>query len=565
MSTPPESQPPAPDTAAGTPPPSAAASSAAAPPPSPSFAPPPGATPTPPVAPSGGARAAIGWALLAVAFIALLLAYVLPTLGTIATSVTSADMFGDGEPVGGENYATALGDTAFIEGGVLAAVIALWTVGGVAVAFLVAWCVHLAGRGVRAAARVTAALTAVAFAPAAWTVALVAAEVQHWADPGAAEPHVADWASWIKPAVGVAFGIGLLVGLAAFRGGTGTGRRARTVLTAAGLTAFAAAAVGLQAFSFSSITGVQPTSPLHQVFSTAFRNGASGLAAAMSVLLLIPLALLGVGAAILFITARVRIDVAPGPDEPRPFRAGPGIGALVLIALTAAGALTGLRPWLTRLTEGPTERFDAAAVIADTWGSALVTTVVALACAVAGGIAIGALRPLGDASRWLLLPFAPWLLVGTGPLALAHFEAVREAEQYGTFLALAPRAWIAVPALFLFTALFWGVEDRRRAAAAAGPAARGALVRDAWPVAALIALAVLVANAQDSYWQAVAAPGDHVSAWAAMASGLAEFAATGEQSGVAVGYPPALLVPFALAAAAAAVWALPKTAVRVGR
>ncbi len=50
---------------------------------------------------------------------------------------------------------------------------------------------------------------------------------------------------------------------------------------------------------------------------------------------------------------------------------------------------------------------------------------VILLLAALAAVAIGALRPLGRRSEWLLLPFAPWLFVGAGPLGIAWFSAER--------------------------------------------------------------------------------------------------------------------------------------------
>ncbi|MCD0443549.1 hypothetical protein LO763_07895 [Glycomyces sp. A-F 0318] len=533
-----------------------------------------------PAPPPGGGQAALGWGLLAVAFIALLFAYVLPTVRTAAASTSSATFLSAGEFVGGENYANLLGDRAFTEGFAAAALLALgWAVGGGAVAFLVAWCVHLAGRGVRLAARITAVLAAVAFAPAAWSIASQAAHMESWSTGGAASQP--SWSAWTAIASGTVFGIGLLVGLAAFRGGAETGRRARTVLAAAGLTALALLAAGLQSFAYGVATAVQPASPNTHLYRIAFLMADSGTAAAASVMLLAPLALLGIGAGLVVALARVRIDVPLGASrsgplqadlrsgsrEPHGFRPGPGVGAIALLGLFAAGALINLEPWLSRVADGPGASSGAVAAVANTWGSALVTTAVALASAFAGAFAIGVVRPLGDRSLWLLLPFSPWLFVGTGPLVLEHYEALIEAEGHGTFLGMAPRAWIAVPALFLLTALLWGVESRRREAVASGlspEAARGAAVRAAWPLAALIGLGVLIANAQDTYWQLVTGTPDRASAWSAMAAPLTQYGADA-QVDVGIGYPLWLLVPFAAAAVCAAVWSLPKAGIRTGR
>ncbi|MEU6858277.1 hypothetical protein AB0B28_05300 [Glycomyces sp. NPDC046736] len=507
--------------------------------------------------------------LLIVPVAALVVAYVMPTIRTLNMSLETGSPFGDGEFVGAENFSNVLGDTRFAESLGLGLGLGFGAaVSGAVLAFLVAWCVHKAGRGMRTATNVVAALALVAFAPAAWVIARQIAAFESYRDNGG-ELATADWSTWGSLVGGVVFGAGLLVGLAAFRGGDDTHRRSRTVLTAAGLTALALVAAGVQTFAFSSITGVQPFSPLLYLYQSGFVMMDFGRSSAIAVLLLAGLAVLGLGAAVLFAAARVRLDVAPGPGEPRPFKIGTGIASILLIGLFAAGTLISLWPWLSRITEGASERFEGTTPTLDTWVPALITTVVAVACAAVGGYAIGALRPAGEASRWLLLPFAPWLFVGTGPLGLAHYQALREAETLGTFAALAPRAWLAVPALFLFTALFWGLEDRKRAMTAGGlapGAARWTLTRAAWPIGALFFLAVLIANAQDVFWQALSAPSpDHATAWFVMVTSISDHFGNLGETGIGTAYPLALLVPFAAAAAAAAIWVLPKTGIRTGR
>lgn len=524
----------------------------------------------PPQAPTSGLRVLFGWLLLIVPLVALAYAYVLPTIRAVDESTNAGNGFGpDGGFVGGENYSKLFGDQAFLEGVLTYGLIALGSaLSGAVVAFLVAWCVHLAGRGVRLAGRIIAVLAALSFAPVAWTVALKADEFERFTQPGSQMAEAISVSSWVAVSSGTVFGLGLLVGLAAFRGGADTGKRVGTVIAAAGLTGLAILAAGLQAYTFSALTGLRPTSPLAHVYGISFRYADFGLGQAASVVVLVPLALLGLGAALLIIGARVRIDIAPGPEQPRPFSAGPGIGAIVLLALFATGTLMTLWPWLSRLTESSTARFEASTVLSNTWGTAALTTGIGFAAALAGAVAIGTLRPLGDKSLWLLLPFAPWLFVGSGPLALSNYLELRDAEEYGTYLSLAPRAWIAVPALFLLTALFWGLENRRRAMLAADwppGAANAALFRAGWPLAALVALAVLVANGQDSYWQALTGLPDQPNAWVAMAMDLTSLMNFESGFGVGVGYPLAIFIPLAIASVAAAIWYLPKVAIHIGK
>ena len=72
---------------------------------------------------------------------------------------------------------------------------------------------------------------------------------------------------------GVVLGAGVLVALAVFRGGTGTGRRGSSVVVAAALPATALVRAGLQAFTFPYITGaasVPAPASLVQIHQTAF-------------------------------------------------------------------------------------------------------------------------------------------------------------------------------------------------------------------------------------------------------------------------------------------------------
>lgn len=532
-------------------------------PPTPNEQAPPGQHPpqTPP-SPNHGLRIGLGLGLLALALLATVIAYLLPTLRTVTMSFEeSAGFFGEGPPDGTENYSDVLGGTGFLQGfASLTPVILGTVVTGAVIAPLVAWCVHNAGSGTRMAARIVGGIAVIVFAPAAMTIAEV---VEHLAgDRGYADLSLNSWTMLIS---GMVFGAGILVALAAFRGGEGTVKPTRAVVTAAGLTAFALVAASLQTFTFPYISGFPSPpgmTPLSSIFNDGFRLFAFGSASAKATILLAILAVLGIGAALLFILTRTRIEISPGPGSPKSFNVGAGVSGILLLALFAAGTLVNLLPWLTRLT-GPVEsRFNETELMIDTWAPPLITTAIAITTALAGGFAIGALRPLGDGSRWLLLPFAPWLFVTSGPLALANYESLAEAEALFTFQGLIPRAWIAVPALFVFTALFWGLEDRRRSMTALGaPAskANGAFAAAAWPLVALVGMIVWLVHAQDTAWQMLA--GDQTVN--ALMQGVHTFYT--EVSGLAIGYPIPLMVFFAAAMVLAAVFYLPRVGIRVGR
>jgi hypothetical protein len=83
--------------------------------------------------------------------------------------------------------------------------------------------------------------------------------------------------------------------------------------------------------------------------------------------------------------------------------------------------------------------------------------------------------------------------------------------------------------------------------------ARAAFVKAAWPFAVMMLLAVLLVNANDLVWQQAT--------WQDLAGSTMSFALEEldfEHSGVALGYPVPALAGYALAAAAFAIWHLPR-------
>ncbi|MFG3342883.1 hypothetical protein [Glycomyces sp. NPDC048151] len=518
---------------------------------------------------SDTARIALAVLLLAAPVAAAVTAYLLPTVRTIQLSrIEGLSVFGSAETIGPANYEEVAAEGAFADGlAALAGPIAVMVLVGAVLAPLAAWLIHRSGRRLRTTATVVWSLAAVTFAPAALTVAWLIARLVSGGDR---EASLYDWPGLIS---GVVLGLCVLTGLAAMRGsatgaptatrGAANGKPTALLVTAC-LAALAVTAAGLQTFAYGTISGLplETGTPVAQIFNGLYSGFSPGLSSAKSVLLMAILAVLGIGAALVFAAARIRIDVGPvDPAPARPLAVVLGAAALVVL-LVAAGAY--LLPWLVRAGEDTSEGADLWLAIRRTWGPPLITTAVALPVAAAGGYALGALRPLGNASRWLLLLFAPWLFTGSGPLGAANLEAVAGEGEYMVIGSFPPRAWVAIPLLFLFTALFWGLEDRRRAAILHGTeprAARAAFLKAAWPMVALMGLALLLVNAQDLFWQQLTfqdmlSSGPMVSALENL-----EF----ERSGVALGFPVPLLIGYALAAAAAAVWYLPRVAVRAGR
>jgi hypothetical protein len=283
------------------------------------------------------------------------------------------------------------------------------------------------------------------------------------------------------------------------------------VLTVGGLAAVAVVAACLQVYAYPMLLSRgQTLTPLLAQYRTAFQGFRVGPAAAQATLLLGVLALLGLLATAVVILTGLRLEVDPVSrwleQEPSGWRSR---GAAIAGALGTAGVLLitgyGLWPWLTRLGGGrPPPGVSSSSVLLNTWLPPLISTVVGVGVALLAGFGIGALRPLGRWSELLLLPFAPWLFVGLGPLSLAGFDRVRAAGQLNTFTGLIPPSWLAIPALVIFTVLFRGLAANSVVVDRPFPLDR-ALMRAAAPMVLLVGGATVLVRAQDLSWSYVVA------------------------------------------------------------
>ncbi|NUW45631.1 carbohydrate ABC transporter permease [Nonomuraea rhodomycinica] len=172
--------------------------------------------------------------------------------------------------------------------------------------------------------------------------------------------------------------------------------------------------------------------------------------------------------------------------------AGRAAGIAALVAY-AAVALVLTWPWLAALTR-PSSSPGGLAVHVNTWAPAVIGAVVSVGVAYLGALGIGALRPLGRRSEWLLLPFAPWLFVGVGPLGVAGWTDMRNLGLIDTFVALVPPVLVSVPCLFLLTLLCRGLAER------SGGDFAGGVVRPSLPMAGILVLVVTLLNGQDLLW-----------------------------------------------------------------
>lgn len=310
-----------------------------------------------------------------------------------------------------------------------------------------------------------------------------------------------------------------------------------------------------------------------------------GGGSAAAVLLLIPLALLGLAATALLLFTRARIEVVDeavthreqphgavsksGPITESPGNRQARIGLAVAGALVFVVMLWVAWPWLRRSLRFTNETMPMSSpnlggMLTATWLPTLLSAVVTVAVAAAAGFAIGGLRPLGRFSELLLLPFAPWLFVGTGPLAIESFLRARDLEQLNTFLGLVPPGWVSIPALFLFTVLFRGLEPRWRA----GGGFWSTMLAPAAPMVVLVGLVTwLVAAAQVLWPMLVASNPTSRPAPLEVLLMFASWGMRGDGDGLALGavLPLPMMLIFLAVFVLLQVKYLDRLAVRVGR
>lgn len=532
--------------------------------------------PTPPYRPS---RVLIGLALTVPAVIAWVWSYVLPTLSTAARSFQADGPRRSGESVGTANYEAAFTDGVVGQIGfaVLLGLVPLAV--ALVAAPLLAVLADRAGRAARLVTRGVLALPLAAYAPVAVLLGLRAEGIEDGTlARDLQSPRLFLTSALAQVTFGLVVAVAATLYLSALRRREPGDRPASAVLAVGGLLTLGVLATALQTYAAPALlTAGGPrgdsATPVFATVQGAFRTMRFGLGSATSTLLLVLLGLLGLAAAGLVLATRLRIEFdgwrdrpAVGAAESSPGRR-PLFAALVAVALLVVVGVTvwASLPWLRNSSSG-TGRLPAAVetstVLVNTWLPPLLSTLVAVGVAALAGFGIGALRPLGRFSELLLVPFAPWLFVGVGPLAIAGYERTQESGQLGSFLGLVPPVWLSVPALFAFTLLFRGQHARWRSGGGVGRT----LLLPALPMLAVTALPTWLAHAQAPLWAMLVSRGPDSMTAPVLVQMLAD-RRFGADGGPPLGLvmPLPLLVLFVLLFAALMVGYLERLAIRVGR
>lgn len=523
--------------------------------------------------PGMGARLLVGLGLLVPAVVAWWISYVSPSIQTIRHSFYETKPFGpadEGEFVGLDNVLAAedaipaLGRSAAFVWFPLATIV----IG----ALLLAFAAHKSGRIGRWAARAALALPMACFAPVALSAGWLldhGLQSESRTDPERAMGFVGA-AAWLTT-FGLVVGLGVTFYLSAMRqrdpGRSVGGAIAATVA----LAALATIAVFLQLAAYPLIlTAGGPhgsTSTLtYLILESGFQRMHFGLAGVYSTVLLAILMVLGLLTAVIVLVTRLRVELDPSSRSADDGASGwgrwvalilGGVGLIIVLVVSWFG----LAPWLTRLGgDGPVPEES---LLGDTWLPPLVSAVVGVLIAAVAGFAIGAVRPLGRWSELLLLPFAPWLFVGITPLLVTHFSRLAEDDKIDTFSGLIPPSWVVVPALFVFTVLFRGLEGRRRRDPAGPGSVVTGLLAPALPMVLIGIVCVWVVNAQSLMWPyLVDQDGTTAPTWTLRMVTSLSFDAGRASLGMM--YPAVALVLVIAGLAVAQVFYLDRLAIRVG-
>lgn len=485
----------------------------------------------PPVVRGAGARV-VGVLLLLPAAVLTVLTLVVPTVGTVASSMRSGNFLpsSDSDYVGFDNYDALFGHTPWWSTvGFALSLVVVPIVVAVVVAPLVAAALSWAGGWARLTGRIVLGLSLVVFSP----VALAIAWLRDYRDDPARLADTDLAGGVVRGTVGMmTFGVvcavGVMIFLPVFRAREQRRPMWPALFATAGVAVLGLLAIGLQLFTVPLVmTNFGPESetatPAGLLFQTGFNQMRIGMSTAASTVLLVLLAILGVGAMLIVILTRLRVSLLPFRRPPATAQAEPApmpfggaystapmprrnagaivLAALVLLAVVVAAVLNML-PWFDALS-GPEPAAPSGAA-GRTWGPALIGALVSVGVAYLGALGISGLRPLGRHSEWLLMPFAPWLFVGVTSLSIDFFMSAREAGDLDTDGVLRPPILVSIVSLVILAVLCRGQSERWQqdvtAGAPEGPAFFRTVVLPTLPLAGFLFVVATLFNAQDLLW-----------------------------------------------------------------
>lgn len=468
--------------------------------------------------------------LLSPAAICCFLTLFVPTIRTLLLSVQNAALFSEATFAGLENYARFLQDPVFwsATGFSLTHVIVRIIVVSI-VPLLLALTLSHFGRTIRISTRLLFTIPLATFAPVfallTWRIwfanpATQSAELDRFlVDPNLAGPTLFMVDS--LAIFGIACGVGLIVYTMALRGAGNEAPSAQQVRGPLFITWFVSVitviALTLQEFTLSFVlTNGGPVNattslPLF-LYRLGFERLAFGEGAVVASLLLALLAVFGIIIGIVIAATGAQIRMAPNSRSGAAANrglAGVTLGLLLFLSI-GCWLISILPPIINLLTPSPGQSdagqvfaaFPIATLLINTIVPTTIGVFVQLAMAYLGALGIGALRPLGKRSEWLLVLFSPWLFVTTIPMSLIAFQDRLNVDLLNSMLGLVSPILISIPALFILTLFFKGQQAAWQETQAQGQTITffQAIIKLSLPLAALLGSVGLLVGMQSFYW-----------------------------------------------------------------
>jgi heme/copper-type cytochrome/quinol oxidase subunit 4 len=302
--------------------------------------------------------------------------------------------------------------------------------------------------------------------------------------------------------------------------GTENKSKVWTRLVLAIFLALAAFATGLQGFALSTtvnyIAGVSAAQSLAvRTMTLTYMFNERGTAQ-LGAILFVLLALLGVIASIVLVATNFRLDLHRfvSVRKSAGWWLGLVLGLCVLVVTAAISAtfFTGFLVYSAKFANsslvppsaaGPNEFGSLISSVGNMVVPVLAWVCVSSLLTYLAAFGIGALRPLGRYSEWLMLPFFPYFFVSVVILSPVFLDALTKLKLYDTPASLLYPLLIFVPQLIFLTLFFKG-QVYSRARANPRPTFARAVLLPSIPVALTFAVVSALLTVRDSYWYMIA-------------------------------------------------------------
>lgn len=464
--------------------------------------------------------------LLSPAVICCFLTLFVPTIRTFLLSMQNADLFSEATFVGLENYSRLFQDPIFWSAlGFSFTHVVVRVIVVSIVPLLLALALSRFGPAIRISTRLLFTIPLAAFAPVfallTWQIWFFNPATQN-TEPGRflVDPNLAGPTLFMVDSLaifGVACGLGLIVYTMALRGAgheASSAQRTRgPLLIMWGVSVIAVIALTLQEFTLSfALTRGGPTNATTSLplllYSFGFERLAFGEGAVIASLLLTLLAVLGIVVSVIIATTGAQIRVVTGNrTNTSASQSMAGVALGLLLFLSVGCWLLSFFPSVANLLSpslepAPVEQFipdtPLILVISNTIIPALISVVIQLSVAYVGALGIGALRPLGKRSEWLLVLFSPWLFVTAIPLSLIAYQDRQNIGLMDNMFGMVTPLLISIPALFMLTLFFKGQQE----ASLHGQHSTffNAIIRPSIPITILLGSIGLLLGIQSLYW-----------------------------------------------------------------